>query len=140
MFLFLSSFYLYDGNNLLSVTTGNQTTRYTYSLKGDLTKVTYPTLTAVAYSWNQFGLLSEVTSFNQENRLIQRVNFTYNWNGKVTISRYPQGDSADLMFNENGKMMDVSGEAFSDVRYESVQTNDQFTRIIKQGDQVSFHR
>ena len=52
------------------------------------------------------------------------------------MSRQPQGDSAELVFNEEGKMMDVSGNGVGDVRYESVKTDDQVVRIIKQRDQV----
>ena len=118
------------------MTIGEQTTRYAYNSNGDLTKVIYSTSTAVKYSWNQFGFLSGITSFNREDKLIQAVYFSYDWNGKVTMSRQPQGDSAELVFNEEGKMMDVSGDGISDVRYESVKTDDQVIRIIKQGDQV----
>lgn len=136
-FIFCCSFYMYDGANLLSVTTGKQTTRYTYHHNGDLTKVIYPTATSVEYSWNQFGLLSGIKGYNQQNKLIQGVYFSYDWNGKVTVSRIPQGDSAELVFNEEGRMMDVSGgDGFSDVRFESVKTDDQVVRIVKQGDQV----
>ena len=127
---------MYDGTILLSVTIGEQTTRYTYNSNGDLTKVTYSTSTAVKYSWNQFGFLSGIASFNREDKLIQGVYFSYDWNGKVTMSRQPQGDSAELVFNEEGKMMDVSGNGLGDVRYESVKTDDQVVRIIKQRDQV----
>ena len=133
---FPQSFYTYDASNLLSVTTSQQTTRYTYNLNSDLTKVIYPTLAAVQFSWNQFGLLSGITGFNQENRLIQGFYFSYDWNGKVTISRLPQGDSAELGFNEEAKMMDISGGSFSEVRFESVKNDDQVVRTIKQGDQV----
>ena len=52
------------------------------------------------------------------------------------MSRQPQGDSAELLFNEEGKMMDVSGNGLSDIRYENLKTDDQIIRIIKQGDQV----
>ena len=93
--------------------------------------VTYPTSTAVEYSWNQFGFLSGIKSFSRDGTLIQGVYFSYDWNGKVTISRQPQGDSAELVYNEEGKMMDVN-----DVRYVCEKTDDQVIRIIKQEDQV----
>ena len=133
---FPHSFYTYDAANLLSVTTSNQTTRYTYNLNSDLTKVIYPTSAAVQYSWNQFGLLSGITGFNKENRLIQGFYFSYDWNGKVTTSRLPQGDSAEFGFNEEAKIMHITGDSFSKVRFESVSNNDQVVRTIKQGDQV----
>ena len=65
-----------------------------------------------------------MTSFNQENRLIQRVNFTYNWNGEGSYLDTHKVTQPISCFNENGKMMEVSGDSFSDVRYESVQTDD----------------
>ena len=120
----------------MSVGVGEQTTHYTYSLDGDLTSIVYPTSTTVKYSWNQHGLLGNITGFNQENKLIQGAYFSYDWNGKVVMSRFPQGDSAVLVFNEEAKMMDVVGDGFSDVRFESVQKDDQAMRIIRQGDQV----
>ena len=52
------------------------------------------------------------------------------------MSRLPQGDSAVLVFNEEAGMMDILGGGFSDVRFESIQNDDQVVRIIRQGDQV----
>ena len=132
------SFYTYDWNTaaLLSMSVGEQTTRYTYSLNGDLTSIIYPTSTTVKYSWNQRGLLSNITGYNQENNFVQGVSFSYDWNGKVTMSRLPQGDSAVLVFDEDVRMMDIVGEGFSDVRFDSVKNEDQVVQIIKQGDQV----
>lgn len=136
--VFCHSFFTYDWGTaaLLSVSVGEQTTRYTYSLNGDLTSIVYHTSTAVKYSWNQHGLLSNITGFNQANELIQGAYFSYDWNGKVTMSRFPQGDSVVLVFNEEARMMDVVGGGFSDVRFESFQNDDQVVRITKQGDQV----
>ena len=132
------SLYTYDWNTaaLLSVSVGEQTTRYTYNLNGDLTSIIYPTSTIVKYSWNQYGLLSNITGFNQENKFVQGVHFSYDWNGKVTMSRLPQGDSAVLVFNEDARMMDIVGGGFSGVRFDSVKNDDQVVRVIKQGDQV----
>jgi len=121
---------------LLSVTTGEQTTRYTYNLHGDLTSITYPTSTTVKYSWNQYGLLGNITGYNRENKFVQGVHFSYDWNGKVTMSRLPQGDSTVLVFNEEARMMDIVGGGFSGVRFDSVKTDDQVVRIAKQGEQV----
>ncbi len=120
----------------MSVSVGKQTTHYTYNSDGDLTSIVYPTSTTVRYSWNRHGLLGNITGFNQDNKLIQGAYFSYDWNGKVTMSRFPQGDSAVLVFNEEASMMDIVGGGFSDVRFESVQNDDQVVRIIKQGDQV----
>lgn len=131
---------MYDGPNLLSVTTGDQTSRYTYNVNGDLTKIVYPTSTAVEYSWNQLGFLSGISGFNQENKLIQGVYFSYDWNGKVTMSRVPQGDTVVLLFDEEAKIMDVGGVGVSDVRFDTVKTDDQVVRVIKQGDQVETSR
>ena len=133
---FIRSFYTYDANNLVSVTIGEQTTRYKYNLKGDLTRVIYPNMAAVEYSWNQFELLSGIASFNQENRLIQGFNFSYDWNGKVTVFRAPQGDSVELVFSEKAEMMDIISGSFSDLRFESASKDGQVIRTIKQGDQV----
>ena len=119
-----------------SVSVDEQTTRYTYSLNGDLTSIIYPTSTTVKYSWNQYGLLSNITGYNQENKFVQGMYFSYDWNGKVTISSLPQGDSAVLVFNEDGRMMDIVGGGFSGVRFDSVRDDDQVERIIKQGEQV----
>ena len=119
-----------------SVSVDEQTTRYTYSLNGDLTSIIYPTSTTVKYSWNQYGLLSNITGYNQENKFVQGMYFSYDWNGKVTMSRLPQGDSAVLMFNEEGRMMDIVGGGLSDVRFDSVRDDDQVVRVIKQGEQV----
>ena len=132
------SFYTYDWNTatLLSVTVGEQTTRYTYSFKGELTSIIYPTSTTVKYSWNQYGLLSNITGYNQENKFVQGMYFSYDWNGKVTMSRLPQGDSAVLVFNEDARMMDIVGGGFSGVRFDSVKNDDQVVRIIRQGEQV----
>ena len=132
------SFYTYDWNTaaLLSVSVGEQTTRYTYNFNGDLTSIIYPTSTTVKYSWNQYGLLSNITGYNQENKFVQGVHFSYDWNGKVTMSRLPQGDSAVLVFNEDARMMDIVGGGFSGVRFDSVKNDDQVVRVIKQGDQV----
>lgn len=113
-----------------------QTTRYTYSFNGDLTSIIYPTSTTVKYSWNQYGLLSNITGYNQENKFVQGMYFSYDWNGKVIMSRLPQGDSAVLMFNEEGRMMDIVGEGLSDVQFDSVRDEDQVVRVIKQGEQV----
>ena len=115
---------------------GERTTRYTYSLNGDLTSIIYPTSTTVKYSWNRHGLLSNITGYNQEDNFVQGVSFSYDWNGKVTMSRLPQGDSAVLVFDEDARMMDIVGGGFSDVRFDSVKNDDQVVRIIKQGDQV----
>ncbi|XP_068683141.1 uncharacterized protein [Montipora foliosa] len=135
-------FYTYDWNiaALLSVTVGEQTTRYTYSLNGDLTSIIYPTSTTVKYSWNQYGLLSNITGYNRENKFVQGMYFSYDWNGKVTMSRLPQGDSAVLVFNEDARMMDIVGGGFSGVRFDSVKNDDQVVRIIKQGEQVVMKR
>ena len=133
------SFYTYDWDTstLLSISTGeHETTRYAYSFHGDLTSIVYPTSSTVKYAWNQHGFLSNITGFNQKNKFIQGVYFSYDWNGRVTMSRLPQGDSAVLVFNEEAKMMDIIGGGFGDVRFESVQTDDQVVRTIKQGDQV----
>ena len=119
-----------------SVSVDEQTTRYTYSFNGDLTSIIYPTSTTVKYSWNQYGLLSNITGYNQENKFVQGMYFSYDWNGKVTVSRLPQGDSAVLMFNEEGRMMDIVGGGLSDVRFDSVRDDDQVVRVIKQGEQV----
>ena len=119
-----------------SVSVDEQTTRYTYSFNGDLTSIIYPTSTTVKYSWNQYGLLSNITGYNQENKFVQGMYFSYDWNGKVTMSRLPQGDSAVLVFNEDGRMMDIVGGGFSGVRFDSVRDDDQVERIIKQGEQV----
>ena len=119
-----------------SVSVDEQTTRYTYSFNGDLTSIIYPTSTTVKYSWNQYGLLSNITGYNQENKFVQGMYFSYDWNGKVTMSRLPQGDSAVLMFNEEGRMMDIVGGGLSDVRFDSVRDDDQVVRVIKQGEQV----
>ena len=119
-----------------SVSVDEQTTRYTYSLNGDLTSIIYPTSTTVKYSWNQYGLLSNITGYNQENKFVQGMYFSYDWNGKVNMSRLPQGDSAVLMFNEEGRMMDIVGGGLSDVRFDSVRDDDQVVRVIKQGEQV----
>ena len=119
-----------------SVSVDEQTTRYTYSFNGDLTSIIYPTSTTVKYSWNQYGLLSNITGYNQENKFVQGMYFSYDWNGKVTISSLPQGDSAVLVFNEDGRMMDIVGGGFSGVRFDSVRDDDQVERIIKQGEQV----
>lgn len=113
-----------------------QTTRYTYSFNGDLTSIIYPTSTTVKYSWNQYGLLSNITGYNQENKFVQGMYFSYDWNGKVIMSRLPQGDSAVLMFNEEGRMMGIVGEGLSDVQFDSVRDEDQVVRVIKQGEQV----
>jgi len=132
------SFYTYDWNTaaLLSVTLGKQTTRYTYNFNGDLTSITYPTSTTVKYSWNQYGLLSNITGYNRENKFVQGMYFSYDWNGKVTMSRLPQGDSAVLVFNEDARMMDIAGGGFSGVLFDSVKNDDQVVRITKQGEQV----
>lgn len=119
-----------------SVSVDEQTTRYTYSFNGDLTSIIYPTSTTVKYSWNQYGLLSNITGYNQENKFVQGMYFSYDWNGKVIMSRLPQGDSAVLMFNEEGRMMDIVGEGLSDVQFDSVRDEDQVVRVIKQGEQV----
>ena len=121
---------------MLSVSVDEQTTRYTYSFNGDLTSIIYPTSTTVKYSWDQYGLLSNITGYNQENKFVQGMYFSYDWNGKVTISSLPQGDSAVLVFNEEGRMMDIVGGGFSGVRFDSVRDDDQVVRIIKQGEQV----
>ena len=113
-----------------------QTTRYNYGVNGDLTSIIYPTSTTVKYSWNQYGLLSNITGYNQENKFVQGMHFSYDWNGKVTISSLPQGDSAVLVFDEEGRMMDIVGGGFSGVRFDSVRDDDQAVRIIKQGEQV----
>ena len=113
-----------------------QTTRYTYSFNGDLTSIIYPTSTTVKYSWNQYGLLSNITGYNQENKFVQGMYFSYDWNGKVIMSRLPQGDSAVLMFNEEGRMMDIVGGGLSDLQFDSVRDDDQVVRVIKQGEQV----
>lgn len=119
-----------------SVSVDEQTTRYTYSFNGDLTSIIYPTSTTVKYSWNQYGLLSNITGYNQENKFVQGMYFSYDWNGKVIMSRLPQGDTAVLMFNEEGRMMDIVGEGLSDVQFDSVRDEDQVVRVIKQGEQV----
>lgn len=119
-----------------SVSVDEQTTRYTYSFNGDLTSIIYPTSTTVKYSWNQYGLLSNITGYNQENKFVQGMYFSYDWNGKVIMSRLPQGDSAVLMFNEEGRMMGIVGEGLSDVQFGSVRDEDQVVRVIKQGEQV----
>lgn len=136
--LLFCSFYTYDWNTaaLLSVTVGEQTTRYTYSLNGDLTSIIYPTSATVKYSWNQYGLLANVTDYNRENKFVQGIYLSYDWNGKVTLSRLPQGDSAVLLFNEEARMMDIIGGDFASVRFDSVINDDQVMRIIKQGEQV----
>lgn len=121
---------------MLSVTLGKQTTRYTYNFNGDLTSITYPTSTTVKYSWNQYGLLSNITGYNRENKFVQGMYFSYDWNGKVTMSRLPQGDSAVLVFNEDARMMDIAGGGFSGVLFDSVKNDDQVVRITKQGEQV----
>ena len=120
--ILLRSFYTYgwDTVSLLSVIVGEQTTRYTYNIDGDLTSIVYPTSATVTYSWNQYGLLSNITGFNRENKFIHGTHFSYDWNGKVIVSRLPQGDSAVLVFNEKAKMMDIQGGGFTDVRFESV--------------------
>ena len=135
---FTCSFYTYDRNTaaLRSVSVDEQTTRYTYSFNGDLTSIIYPTSTTVKYSWNQYGLLSNITGYNQENKFVQGMYFSYDWNGKVIMSRLPQGDSAVLMFNEEGRMMDIVGEGLSDLQFDSVKDDDQVVRVIKQGEQV----
>lgn len=133
---FIRSFYTYDEENLISITVGEQTTRYKYNLKGDLTWVIYPTMAAVEYSWNHFELLSGIASFNQEKRLIQGFNFSYDWNGKVTVFRAPQGDSVELLFSEKTEMMDIISESFSGLRFESASKDDQVIRTVKQGDKV----
>ncbi len=120
----------------MSVSVGEQTTRYTYSPDGDLTSIVYPTSSTVKYSWNQQGLLSNITGFNKDNEFIQGVYFSYDWNGKVTMYRLPQGDSAVFVFNEEARMMDIVGGGFSAVRFESVKTDDEVVRITRQGDQV----
>ena len=121
---------------MLSVSVNEQTTLYAYSINGDLTSIIYPTSNTVKYSWNQYGLLSNITGYNQENKFVQGMYFSYDWNGKVTMSRLPQGDSAVLVFNEEGRIMDISGGGFSGVRFDSVKNDDQVVRIIKQGEQV----
>ena len=93
-------------------------------------------MAAVEYSWNQFELLSGIASFNQEKRLIQGFNFSYDWNGKVTVFRAPQGDSVELVFSEKAEMMDIISGSFSDVRFESASKDGQVIRTVKQGDQV----
>ncbi|KAL9963573.1 hypothetical protein ACROYT_G027096 [Oculina patagonica] len=135
-------FYTYDWDTatLVSVSVGEQTTRYTYNSKGDLTSIVYPTSSNVKYRWNQHGLLSNITGFNKDNEFIQGVYFSYDWNGKVTMSRLPQGDSAVFVFNEEASMMDVIGGGFSGVRFESVRTDDEVVRITRQGDQVVMKR
>ena len=121
---------------MLSVSVNEQTTLYAYSINGDLTSIIYPTSNTVKYSWNQYGLLSNITGYNQENKFVQGMYFSYDWNGKVTISSLPQGDSAVLVFNEEGRMMDIVGGGFGGVRFDSVRDDDQVVRIIKQGEQV----
>ncbi|KAL9963565.1 hypothetical protein ACROYT_G027086 [Oculina patagonica] len=135
-------FYTYDWDTtaLVSVSVGEETTCYTYSSDGDLTRIVYPTSSTVKYSWNQQGLLSNITGFNKDNEFIQGVYFSYDWNGKVTMSRLPQGDSVVLVFNEEARMMNVIGGGFSDVRFESVRTDDEVVRITRQGDQVVMKR
>ena len=92
--------------------------------------------TAVKYSWNQHGLLSNITNFNKENKLIQGSSFSYDWNGKVTLSRLPQGDSAVLVFDEKAKIIDIVGESYLDVRFENVEDDDEVVQTIRQGNQV----
>ena len=113
-----------------------QTTRYTYSFNGDLTSIIYPTSSTVKYSWNQYGLLRNITGYNQENKFVQGMYFSYDWNGQVTMSRLPQGDSTVLVFNEEGRVMDIVGGGFSDLQFDSVRDDDQVVRVIKQGEQV----
>ena len=120
----------------MSVTVGEQTNRYTYNSDGDLTSIIYPTSATVKYSWNQYGLLSNITGFNRENKFIHGTHFSYDWNGKVIASRLPQGDSAVLVFDEKAKMMDIGGSGFSDVRFESAKNDDEVVRTVKRGDQV----
>ena len=136
--LLFCSFYTYDWNTaaLLSVTVGEQTTRYTYSFNGDLTSIIYPTSATVKYSWNQYGFLSNITGYNRENKFVQGIYLSYDWNGKVTMSRLPQGDSAVLVFNEDSRLMDIRGGDFGSVRFDSVINDGQVMRIIKQGEQV----
>ena len=120
----------------MSVTVGEQTTRYTYSFNGELTSIIYPTSTTVKYSWNQYGLLSNITGYNRQNEFVQGVYFSYDWNGKVTMSTLPQGDSAVLVFNEDARIMDIVGGGSSSVRFDSVQNDDQVVQNIKQAEQV----
>ena len=121
---------------MLSVSVDEQTTRYTYSFNGDLTSIIYPPSSTVKYSWNQYGLLSNITGYNQENKFVQGMYFSYDWNGQVTMSRLPQGDSTVLVFNEEGRVMDILGGGFSDLQFDSVRDDDQIVRVIKQGEQV----
>ena len=93
-------------------------------------------MAAVEYSWNQFELLSGIASFNQEKRLIQGFNFSYDWNGKVTVFRAPQGDSVEVLFNEKAEVMDIISGSFSDLRFESASKGGQVIRTVKQEDQV----
>ena len=93
-------------------------------------------MAAVEYSWNQFELLSGIASFNQEKRLIQGLNFSYDWNGKVTVFRAPQGDSVEVVFNEKAEVMDIISGSFSDLRFESASKGGQVIRTVKQEDQV----
>ncbi|XP_022790519.1 uncharacterized protein LOC111330000 [Stylophora pistillata] len=132
--------YSWDTGSLLSVTVGEQITRYTYNIHGDLTSIIYPTSSTVKYSWNQYGLLSNVTGFNKENKFIYGTHFSYDWNGKVTVTRLPQGDSAELFFNEKGKVMDIKGAGLGDVRFESFKNDDEVVKTVKQGDQIVLTR
>ena len=52
------------------------------------------------------------------------------------MTRLPQGDSAELLFNEKAKMMDIQGAGVGDVRFESVRNDDEVVKTMKQGDQV----
>ena len=97
-------------------------------------------MATVEYSWNQFELLSGIASFNHEKRLIQGFNFSYDWNGKVTVFRTPQRDSVELVFSEKAEMMDIISGSFSDLRFESASKDGQVIRTIKQGDQVKIKK
>ena len=54
----------------------------------------------------------------------------------MIVTRLPQGDSAELLFNEKAKMMDIQGAGVGDVRFESVRNDDEVVKTMKQGDQV----
>ncbi len=131
----LATAYEYDAmGNVLSVTQGNQVTRYAYDLLGRLVKVTTPDGAETAYAYDALGNLTGETdalgnltqfSYTAES-LLEKVTYAngvsqslaYDLAGNVTAETDAEGNTKQYQYDKVNRLTAVIDELGNKARYQ----------------------
>ena len=91
------------------------------------------------WTYNEMNLLTESAIYNEDNDLLASISLTYNWNGRVIMTKQPQNVTTELVYDTSGRVISATIPGSDGLHFVEISSivSDSMVKSYMFGDQVS---